>query len=374
MVRLTANGSARADVRPGEPFRLDAEISAPAGGGTIVAVEWDLDGSGTALDAEVGVDGTRSTIRVGKDWRLEAPGTYFPSVRVTSHRDGDVHTTQRRLVNLGRVARRGRRLVARHGGRRELTGRQPPPDGPPGFAADVLGTVAAVKFRKGARLDTSQVRDVRGRGGGGGIPGLGGGGLRIPTGRGGMAAGGGIVGLIVVVVVVLLSGALNSSGVSDPTVPLSGGDANDLSDECQTGADANQREDCRIVAVVNSVQDYWTDGLRGYQEAETVLFTDQVSTACGGATSAVGPFYCPADQRVYIDLGFFDALRATSARAADRSRRPTSSRTSTATTCRTSWARPTAATGRGRGAGRCASSCRPTAMRACGLPTRPTPS
>jgi predicted metalloprotease len=167
--------------------------------------------------------------------------------------------------------------------------------------------VGAVRFRKGARLDTSQVRDVRGRGGGG-FGGLGGG-LRLPTGRGGMAAGGGVVGLIIVVAIVLLSGALDTSSVSDPSVPLSGGDANDLSDECQTGADANQREDCRIVAVVNSVQEHWSEALRGYQPSETVLFTDQVSTACGGATSAVGPFYCPADRRVYVDLGFFDALR-----------------------------------------------------------------
>ena len=78
VVHLTANGNARADVRPGQPFRLDVEISAPAGGGTIVAIEWDLDGSGTALDAEDGVDGTRSTMRVGRDWRLEQPRDLLP--------------------------------------------------------------------------------------------------------------------------------------------------------------------------------------------------------------------------------------------------------------------------------------------------------
>jgi predicted metalloprotease len=167
-----------------------------------------------------------------------------------------------------------------------------------------------VRFRKGARLDASQVRDVRGRGGfgGGGLGGLGG--MRLPSGRGGMAAGGGVLGLIVLLAVVLLSGGLNLSGSSDPTVPLSGGGSGDLAEECRTGADANQREDCRIVAVVNSVQEHWNEALRGYRAAETVLFSDGVATACGNATSAVGPFYCPADERIYVDLDFFDDLES----------------------------------------------------------------
>ena len=59
---------------------------------------------------------------------------------------------------------------------------------------------------------------------------------------------------------------------------------------------------------MNSVQGYWTDTVRGYQDADTVSFTGRVSTACGSATSAVGPFYCPADSQVYIDLGFYDEL------------------------------------------------------------------
>ena len=85
-----------------------------------------------------------------------------------------------------------------------------------------------------------------------------------------------------------------------------------VSQECKTGEDANQREDCRIVGVVNSVQKFWdevfTQSNQQYQPADTVFFTDQVDTGCGTASSQVGPFYCPADKLVYIDLGFFDEL------------------------------------------------------------------
>jgi hypothetical protein len=84
----------------------------------------------------------------------------------------------------------------------------------------------------------------------------------------------------------------------------------DLAEECRTGADANQRADCRVVAVLNSAQDVWADRVNGYRETQAVLFEGQVSSGCGTATSAVGPFYCPADERIYLDLGFFDDLQS----------------------------------------------------------------
>jgi predicted metalloprotease len=86
----------------------------------------------------------------------------------------------------------------------------------------------------------------------------------------------------------------------------------EVSSECRTGADANQRQDCRIVADVNSVQKFW-DGTfqasgKRYGYVDTVFFSGQTQTGCGVADSQVGPFYCPADRLVYIDLGFFDEL------------------------------------------------------------------
>jgi predicted metalloprotease len=148
-----------------------------------------------------------------------------------------------------------------------------------------------VRFRRGVQLDTSQVSDRRGVRPGGLVVG-----------------GGGLIGLIFLVVQVLAS----SQGVEVPAIDLgggSGGEKSDLAENCRTGEDANQREDCRIVGVINSVQKYWAENLRGYQEAQTVFFTEAVSTGCGTASSAVGPFYCPADRKVYIDLGFYDELR-----------------------------------------------------------------
>ncbi|HJS70418.1 MAG TPA: neutral zinc metallopeptidase [Gaiellaceae bacterium] len=159
-----------------------------------------------------------------------------------------------------------------------------------------------MRFRRGAKLDPGQVTDVRGR-----------------RGAGGLALGGGGLGLGAIVIYVLIS-LLSGGGGLGQLAPLEneqigqGDTPGAVSEECRTGANANERQDCRIVGVVNSVQEFW-DGVfersgEQYPYVDTVFFTDQVETACGSATSQVGPFYCPADQLVYIDLGFFDELQS----------------------------------------------------------------
>ena len=153
-------------------------------------------------------------------------------------------------------------------------------------------------FDPNARLDPTSVTDARG------------GGSRM-GGRGGLAVGGGGLGLVITIIYVLLGGnpgALIGDGSGSGTGPDTSGPNSSALASCQTGADANQREDCQIVGYVNSIEKYWTGALQGYQKAETVLFSGDVSTGCGGATSATGPFYCPADKNVYIDLTFFQEL------------------------------------------------------------------
>jgi uncharacterized protein len=160
-----------------------------------------------------------------------------------------------------------------------------------------------MRFRRRARLDPGQVTDVRGR----------------RVGPGGLAAGGGGLGLVGVIVFLLIT-VLSGGGGLGQLAPLEdqqvgqGDTPSEVSEECRTGQDANERQDCRIVAVVNSVQKFW-DGVfersgDQYPYVDTVFFTDQVQTECGFASSQVGPFYCPRDQLIYIDLGFFDELQS----------------------------------------------------------------
>jgi predicted metalloprotease len=76
---------------------------------------------------------------------------------------------------------------------------------------------------------------------------------------------------------------------------------------CRTGADANDSADCARVAVENSLTDYWSSqlGSRFHPEQEVDTFSGATSTGCGQATAAVGPFYCPTDQTIYLDTSFF---------------------------------------------------------------------
>jgi predicted metalloprotease len=163
-----------------------------------------------------------------------------------------------------------------------------------------------MRYREGGRLDTSSVQDRRGRGGGLG------GGRGLAVGGGGL----GVVGLLVVVLVQVLGGGGGGAGVGAALGGLSGlgqgeqADNTQLEQACDDSGDANRSVDCAVVADIDSIQDYWTGVLGSdYRPTDTVYFSGQVQTQCGGATSGSGPFYCPADQLVYIDLSFFDDLQ-----------------------------------------------------------------
>jgi uncharacterized protein len=159
-----------------------------------------------------------------------------------------------------------------------------------------------MELNENARIDTSQIDDERSAGGGGG--GFGG----LPIG------GGGLTGIIVTLVLAVVGGyfGINTLGGGDSSSQPQSGDNTSLQQECSQ-TDAVKKLDCRNALFVNSIQDFWTDELpqsygKTYQPAKTVFFANRVRTGCGAADSGTGPFYCPADDRVYIDLTFYRLL------------------------------------------------------------------
>jgi len=126
--------------------------------------------------------------------------------------------------------------------------------------------------------------------------------------RGGMAIGGGLGGIVILVIALLLGAdprQLLEQLPSDPQAPAT-----------QSSRPTNPEEDELgkfVGAVLGDTEDVWNDSFRQmgrqYREPSLVLFTDQVQSACGVAGAAVGPFYCPGDQKLYIDLSFYRELK-----------------------------------------------------------------
>lgn len=169
-----------------------------------------------------------------------------------------------------------------------------------------------MRWGGGRRSDNIDDRREQGGGGGlggGGLPRMGGGG--IPIGRGGLGLGG----IAIVVVISLLMGV-------DPTEILFGDGSyqNPPVTQEQPGqrqATRNPEEDKLadfVSVVLADTEDTWKAlfkaGGATYQEPRLVLFRRSVQSACGMAGAASGPFYCPGDRQIYIDLSFYDDLRA----------------------------------------------------------------
>jgi predicted metalloprotease len=158
-----------------------------------------------------------------------------------------------------------------------------------------------VRFDEGAKLDTSQVDDQRG--GGGGI-----------GGWVGMGGGVSVVGLLLYFLLFYLGGS-SSSPVSGGLSGLGAGQSvNDtqISQSCRSGRDANTALDCEVIGIDNSLDAYWSGAFAGsgktYRKPRIDFFNGGVRSGCGSASSETGPFYCPADSEIYIDLSFFQEL------------------------------------------------------------------
>ncbi|WP_022867732.1 KPN_02809 family neutral zinc metallopeptidase [Schaalia vaccimaxillae] len=153
-----------------------------------------------------------------------------------------------------------------------------------------------MSFNEGVRSDTSRVR--------------------TSSGRKAAGIGGGSVLLVVAVFLIgqftgvdltpILGGVSSSQQVeSVPGIDLS---------DCGTAEAANSRTECRMVMTADSLDAVWKNQLAEQNTSVTYkmpsfqIFQDAVSTGCGNATSYSGPFYCPADSSVYLDLGFFEQL------------------------------------------------------------------
>ncbi|MBA3514450.1 MAG: neutral zinc metallopeptidase [Pyrinomonadaceae bacterium] len=132
---------------------------------------------------------------------------------------------------------------------------------------------------------------------------------RRGIGRGGMAIGGGLGGIVILVIALLLG--------ADPRQLLEQLPSEGQNPATQSSRPTNpEEEELRqfVGAVLADTEDVWNNTFRQlgrqYRNPTLVLFTDQVQSACGVAGAAVGPFYCPGDEKLYIDLSFFRELKA----------------------------------------------------------------
>lgn len=146
-----------------------------------------------------------------------------------------------------------------------------------------------MSFNDNVQIDPGRVSDQRG-------------------GRGGLVAGGGVSILGLILALIFGPGVLEGGQDSSQQSTTSQSTTSD-SAKCTTGAAANTDDGCRLIATTESLDEYWkaelpANGVR-FVQPNMKMFSNRVSTACGNATSATGPFYCPADQTAYVDTSFY---------------------------------------------------------------------
>ncbi|MDQ4005472.1 MAG: neutral zinc metallopeptidase, partial [Actinomycetota bacterium] len=133
-------------------------------------------------------------------------------------------------------------------------------------------------------------------------------------GRGGKVALGGGVGLAGLLVYLLIN-LLGGSGLDSLQIPGgtevagTGEDVAEMQARCNTEGAIDRYNDCFLVKVYNEINEIWADEVEGYQQPRLAFFQQGVQTGCGFASSEVGPFYCPPDREIFIDIGFLQALQ-----------------------------------------------------------------
>ena len=132
-------------------------------------------------------------------------------------------------------------------------------------------------------------------------------------GRNAAIAGGGVVGVLGIIALIagpllgidltgLLGGGAAPGGGTEPA----GGS---VIENCDTGQDANENVDCRMAGAQLALDDFWSENVENYSAPQLIVVDGATNTACGTASNAVGPFYCPPDQTVYIDPTFFQLMQ-----------------------------------------------------------------
>lgn len=149
-------------------------------------------------------------------------------------------------------------------------------------------------FNDDARIDTSKVQRRRG----GRTAAIGGGSLLLVLA---LAIASPLLGVDLTPLAGVLGGAGNSGTSQEQNVGLEG---------CATGADANRDDNCRMAGAADSLDRFWEGQMRGYRSPQPVLYDGTTQSGCGTASAAVGPFYCPSDESIYVDTAFFDTLRS----------------------------------------------------------------